>query len=78
MVYMSTCSSRYISRYTLMCITYGNGGHFCSSLNVNKKWYLYDGLKHYNIPGSGLTYQTKPAPLERYFRNYCVFVKNEI
>ena len=63
-------------KYSLFMITYGNGGHFCSSVKISGQWWLYDGLKEYNRRGSGLQKQIRPIPPQGYRRNYALYFKN--
>ena len=62
-----------LSKYQLRMITYGNGGHFCSSILINNRWYTYDGLKEYHSPGSGLKRIIKPTAQPGYFPDYALF-----
>lgn len=62
-------------RYTLMGVTYGNGGHFCSNLKMNNKWYFYDGLKIYHQERS-FTQVAKIQCPQRYHQSYVLYVKD--
>jgi ubiquitin C-terminal hydrolase len=65
-------------KYSLLGITYGNGGHFNSSVRIQGQWYLYDGLREYHRKGTGLTKQSKAAPKPGYTKNNIVYIKNTI
>jgi hypothetical protein len=61
--------------YNLQIVTYGSGGHFCSSIKMNNQWWLYDGLKEYNRVRSGLKRQPRPIAPPRYRRIFCLYVQ---
>ena len=63
------------SDYQLRMITYGNGGHFCSSILINNRWYTYDGLKEYHSPGTGLKRISKPIAPAGYQQDYALLAK---
>jgi hypothetical protein len=60
--------------FSLQMVTYASGGHFCASIKIKGEWWLYDGLKEYHRPGSGLQRQPCPIPPQGYSRNTCVYV----
>jgi hypothetical protein len=63
------------SKYKLLAITYGNGGHFTASIKIDNAWYHYDGLREMHQRGTGLKRQQKPKAVgNRYLQNYCIFV----
>ncbi|CAG2213077.1 unnamed protein product [Mytilus edulis] len=64
------------TRYTIQALTYGNGGHFTSSIRIQNTWYLYDGLQEYHTTGNGITKQPKPIPPPTYTKSHAVYVKD--
>lgn len=62
-------------KYQLRVVTYGNGHHFKSSICYRNKWYLYDGLREYHEPGTGVWCQAKAKAPPRYHPDYCLYVK---
>ena len=65
-------------KYSLTAVTYGNGGHFNSSIFFQGKWYAYDGLQEYHRKGTGLIKQQRPIPRPGYIRNTALYIKNSI
>ena len=56
-------------------ITYGNGGHFVSNINVTGRWYSSDGLRGNHRQGTGLIKINIncDTPPPGYTRDYVVY-----
>ena len=65
-------------RYSLLAITYGNGGHFNCNMKIQGSWYLYDGLREYHSAGTGLQKLCSPKPRQGYRQNYVLYYRNKI
>jgi hypothetical protein len=66
----------FIFRYTLKCITYGNGGHFICTLKFGNMWYMYDGVYNNRSANECLKPQSTPSPPRGYHRDYAIYLRD--